>query len=407
MTNKIIFPILIIIFSLLVIFGIVNNRKNKKLNDSIEKFSNNFTEYKIKHDNFLEKNKDEIINNAITNTGFTKDILNGTWTSLNTEVNSDYSVTNLMTINTNEVFSIDTKSPNFGTINIDGDIYDITLLLNENLVAVSQNSKLLNLHMKFLNKFNTNKLDNRPYKNSETYSAMVSMYSNDVLLTKYISYKVFDNKVTPDIFSIIKSKNFLVGQPPPNFDFNTYNVLIGGYKFPNNYIHFSFGQTNADKLSIINSKYQGKLRFSIQRIFESPTKKEIITRNSQPMIINAVDNGSIPSEIVISSFADDKSANSLSKFFKPKSTILYFYKLERVTKSYDYAKPGLLRSPRNYIQLKSNASSMFDANIDYNDLNSVRETSNSHYKMTYVDTKPSNLDDLTIFSFSSIFSFLT
>lgn len=407
MTNKIIFPVLIIIFSLLVIFAIVNNRKNKKLNDSIEKFSNNFTEYKIKHDNFLEKNKDKIINNAITNTGFTKDILNGTWSSLNTEVNSDYSVTNLMTINTNEVFSIDTKSPNFGTINIDGDIYDITLLLNENLVAVSQNSKLLNLHMKFLNKFNTDKLDNRPYKNSETYTAMVSMYSNDVLLTKYISYKVFDNKVTPDIFSIIKSKNFLVGQPPPNFDFNTYNVLIGGYKFPNNYIHFNFGQTNADKLSIINSKYQGKLRFSIQRIFESPTKKEIITRNSHPMIINAVDNGSIPSEIVISSFADDKSANSLSKFFKPKSTILYFYKLERVTKSYDYAKPGLLRSPINYIQLKSNASSMFDTNIDYNDLNSVRETSNNHYKMTYVDTKLSNLNDLTIFSFSSIFPFLT
>ena len=405
MTNKIIFPILIIIFSLLVIFAIINNRKNKKLNDSIEKFSNDFSENKS--NNFLEEVKDKIIDNAITNSSFTKDILNGTWTTLNTEVNSDYSVTKLMTINTSEIFSIDTKKPNFGTINIEGEIYNIIILLNENLIAESQNSKLLNLHMKFLNKFNNDKLDNRPYKNSETFSAMVSMYSNNVLLTKYISYKVFDNKVTPDIYSIIKSKNFLVGQPPPNFDFDTYNVLIGGYKFPNNYMYFSFGLTNADKLKIINSKYQGKLRFSIQRIFESPTKNEIITRNSRPVMLNAEDNGSIPSEIVISSFADDKNANSLSNFFKPKSTILYFYKLDKVVNSYDYSKPVLLKSPKNYLQLKSNVTNIFDNNIDYNDLNSVRQITNNHYKMIYVETKPSNLNDLTIFSFSSIFPFLT
>jgi hypothetical protein len=407
MTNKIIFPVLIIIFSLLVIFAIVNNRKNKKLNNSIEKFADNFSENKVISGDFLERTKNQIINNAITNSTFTKDILNGTWTTLNTEVNSDYSVTKLMNINVNEIFSMDTQKPNFGTLEIDGEIYNIIILLNENLIAQSQNSKLLNLHMKFLNKFNTDKLDNRPYKNSETFTAVVSMYSNNVLLTKYISYKVFDNKVSPDIYSIIKSKNFLVGQPPPNFDFDTYNVIIGGYKFPSNYMYFSFGLTNADKLKIINSKYQGKLRFSIQRIFESPTKNEIITRNSTPVILDAVDNGSIPSEIVISSFADDKNANSLSKFFKPKSTILYFYKLDRVEKSYDYAKPGLLRSPKDYLQIKSNASSMFDANTDYNDLNSVREKSNNYYKMTYVETKLSNLNDLTIFSFSSIFPFLT
>jgi len=407
MTNKIIFPILIIIFSLLVIFAIVNNRKNKKLNDSIEKFSNNFTENKINNDQFLEKSKNQIINNALTNSSFTKTILNGTWTTLNTEVNSDYSVTKLMTISTNEIFSVDTKTPNFGTIDIEGEIYNILILLNENLVAQSQNSKLLNLHMKFLNKFNSDKLDNKPYKNSETFTAVVSMYSSNTLLTKYISYKVFDGKVSPDIYSIIKSKNFLVGQPPPNFDFNTYNVLIGGYKFSNNYMYFNFGQTNDDKLQIINSKYQGKLKFSIQRIFESPTKNEIITRNSPPIMIDAVDNGSIPSEIVISSFADDKNANSLSKFFKPKSTILYFYKLDRIEKSYDYTKPELLKSPKNYLELKSNASDMVDPDFEYNDLNSVREITNNHYKMTYVETKLSNLNDLTIFNFSSIFPFLT
>jgi len=312
-----------------------------------------------------------------------------------------------MTISTNEIFSVDTKTPNFGTIDIEGEIYNILILLNENLVAQSQNSKLLNLHMKFLNKFNSDKLDNKPYKNSETFTAVVSMYSSNTLLTKYISYKVFDGKVSPDIYSIIKSKNFLVGQPPPNFDFNTYNVLIGGYKFSNNYMYFNFGQTNDDKLQIINSKYQGKLKFSIQRIFESPTKNEIITRNSPPIMIDAVDNGSIPSEIVISSFADDKNANSLSKFFKPKSTILYFYKLDRIEKSYDYTKPELLKSPKNYLELKSNASDMVDPDFEYNDLNSVREITNNHYKMTYVETKLSNLNDLTIFNFSSIFPFLT
>ena len=67
--------------------------------------------------------------------------------------------------------------------------------------------KHVNLHMKLLNKLNSNKLDNNPYKNSETFTAVVSTYSNNVLLSKFISYKVFDDKVSPDIYSIIKSKN--------------------------------------------------------------------------------------------------------------------------------------------------------------------------------------------------------
>ena len=36
----------------------------------------------------------------------------------------------VMIINTKDIFSLDTKKPKFGTVNVDGDMYDIIILLN-------------------------------------------------------------------------------------------------------------------------------------------------------------------------------------------------------------------------------------------------------------------------------------
>ena len=38
MSNKIIYPILVIIFSILIVYALLNKRKNDKLNNNIERF---------------------------------------------------------------------------------------------------------------------------------------------------------------------------------------------------------------------------------------------------------------------------------------------------------------------------------------------------------------------------------
>jgi hypothetical protein len=42
MTNKLIFPFLIILFSAIIIYGILNIKYNKKFLNNIEKFQNNY-----------------------------------------------------------------------------------------------------------------------------------------------------------------------------------------------------------------------------------------------------------------------------------------------------------------------------------------------------------------------------
>ena len=146
MSNKFIYPILIIIFSILIIYFILVNKKNTKLNNNIEKFSNSLLKGNMEH-----------------NTQFTKELVAGTWTSMDTTVNSDYTVTNLLTINPNQFYDSCNQSTNIGSIIQDtgntstqncsyeyDPVYYITFILNENIVAVPGRNTSYNLHINSL-----------------------------------------------------------------------------------------------------------------------------------------------------------------------------------------------------------------------------------------------------------------
>ena len=90
MSKKIIYPVLIIIFSILIILAILQNKNNKKLNNGIEKFMNNY----------LESAEDNLKLNVKNNTSITKDFANGTWTYFGTTVDSKYNVDNVKYSNT-------------------------------------------------------------------------------------------------------------------------------------------------------------------------------------------------------------------------------------------------------------------------------------------------------------------
>ena len=93
--NNILYPILIIIFSLLIVYFIMKNKYDKKLTENIEKFENNY----------IKNNKDQLLKNVLNNSKFTKENANGTWTTIGTTVDSNYNATNLMNINIDKIIS--------------------------------------------------------------------------------------------------------------------------------------------------------------------------------------------------------------------------------------------------------------------------------------------------------------
>lgn len=396
MSSKIIYPILIILFSILFIYAIISNRNINKLNNNIENFKNGY----------LEKLKDDLDKNTINNNTFSKDLANGDWTTMSTEVDSNYNVTNLMKINITNV--IDGSSDNFGTINFMGSDFNIMLALNDNITAVSKALNVLNIHIKLFNKFTEeNNINiNTPFYIPDTPNAIVSIFISDFLVFKYASYKVYNNKVGAEVYRIIKAKDYIVEQPPPIYDFKTYNVLIGNYVLSQNYITVKFGTTNTSIYNKIITEYSQNIKFSIQRVFESPTGNEIITKNSKPILLNCIYNDQIPTEINIVPFSDDKTSNSLISFFKPKATILYFYKLVNLNTTYGYGNDKLNSVTNNVFNLQNNSTNMYSPIIQYNTLNTVQQVNTSTYQMTFVKNIKSDLDNPTSINFSELYGLL-
>lgn len=393
--NNILYPILIIIFSLLIVYFIIKNKYDIKLNKNIEKFENNY----------IKNNKDELLKNVLNNSKFTKENANGTWTITNTVVDSNYNATNLMTINIDKIISYDNTN-NFGTINILDTIFNISYILNENIVAFSPDFPLLSIHIKLINNFtDKNKDISKDFYKTDTPMCIMSIYINDMLAYKYISYKIFDNKVGAELYRIIKSGDFIIDKPPQLYDFETYDILINDYKYSDNYIKFNFGIADKDKLNLIKEKYNNFIKFSIQRVFASPTGNEIVTKISKPILLNAVDNNNnIPKTIEINSFSKDKEANKLVNFFKPKYTYLYIYKFAENNVKYNFGDTNLINMPATRLNLKNNSNKMFNSQLAYNNLNSVEKISTNSYKKTLIKKLNSDLDNPTIINLSDVYN---
>ena len=196
-------------------------------------------------------------------------------------------------------------------------------------------------------------------------------------MKKYISYKIFNNKVDDELSGIIKSGDIFINDPPPNYDFKTYNVLIGKYIYPANYIKMVFGVSNTTVLNTINTKYFGTIQFAIQRVYSSPTNNEIITMGSTPIILSVLESNNIPNNIEVIPFIDDKTTNNLEQIFHPKATILYFYKLTTVDTQFNYSNPNLVTASSASFSLKNNATNMYSTSVTYNNLNTVQQINNN------------------------------
>ena len=370
MSKKIIYPLLIIIFSILIIFSIINNKNNNKLNLNIEKFINNKENLMIR-----------IENNPI----YMKSLINGFWTSDITTVDKNYNATNLISISLSENPSLN----NYGNLLFNNNNYIITFLNNNNIVATMKNSNgtLSNniIHILFYNNFIDNKDIKYEISNKDIFNSVVSVLNGNTLITKYISFKVENNKIRSELYIIISTKNIYVNEPPQKYDLVAYNKIINNYLFPSNLISVNFGKTNSTVFNILTSKYNSSIRFCVQRVFYSPASmNEIITNVSPDININVINNNQIPNNINICDFNSDKLTNNLNSFFMPKSTILYFYKLQSIVPSYNYLNNNN-QQPQNVLQLQNKSENMVQQNILYNDLSSVNQNTTYTYILTLIN----------------------
>jgi len=426
MSNKIIYPILIIIFSVLIIYGIINNKNNYKLNNNVEKFTSMsdgsmpFEQTPVSNNGnqvinyFLDENKDILKSSAANNTLFTKEMINGKWTCDLTTVDTTYNVRNIITISANNILnSSNYNTNNFGSILYNNQNYRINFLLNENLTAVMLNSSGVptsqNLHIKFYNNFSNEGQENinPPFYKPEEFNSVVSIYSNNALINKFASYKIYNEKVGDELYRIITSGNFYIKQAPPIYDFKAYNIIIDKYQLPSNYLIINFGITNTSVLNTINTKYEGTIKFCIQRVFYSPTddNTEIITNKSQEISLSVVSGSQIARTISVCSFQNDKITNNLDSFFRPKATILYFYKYINSDTSYKFADSDITR-PNTSLNIQNNAFSMTAPNIVFNNLGSVEKIITNNYKITLIGKYNSNLNDPTLINFSNLYNLL-
>ena len=428
MSNKIIYPILIIIFSALIIYGIINNRNNFILNNNVEKFTNlvptgatpvpSDTKNNQVVNYFLNESKDILKSSAANNTLFTTEMINGNWTCNTTTVDSNYNITgSQIKISANKPLSstnYNNTTNNYGTVIYNDQTFTINFLLNENLIAVLLNNAgiptSVTLHIKFYNNFSKEgqKEINPPFYKPSEFNSVVSLYINNALIIKFASYKIYSNTVGDELYRIITTQDYYLEKAAPVYDYAAYDVIIGKYQLPSNYLTLSFGTTNANVLNTINTKYFGNIKFCIQRVFYSPTNDntEIITNKSEEILLNAVSNNQIPNNITICPFQSDKTTNGLQSFFRPKATILYFYKFINATTAYDFANPNNFNVPNTSLNIKNNAFNITAPNILFNDLGSVEKVVTNNYTITLVNRYNSNLTDPTNIKFSDLYNLL-
>ena len=155
-------------------------------------------------------------------------------------------------------------------------------------------------------------------------------------------------------------------------------------------------------INTINTNYLGTIAFAIQRVFNSPTGSDIVTNLSESFILNGLQNSSIiPDNIEIVPVSKDKEKMNLKRFFKPKSTIVYFYKfisINNITYGYENDTPNSVSS--SVLKFNNNGNNMFSPNIKYKDISTVYQNNEYQYNIQYLTTITSYMDKPSFIDFS-------
>ena len=401
MSNKIIYPVLIIIFSILIIYALLSKRKNDKLNNNIEKFLSY---------NPVDTSNDNLSNNNINNYIITKDFANGSWTTPWTHIDNNGQIKHVMTIEVDNTMTYNSSLDSYGKVHFTDYSnnhyhYSINYIYNENIVGKPKNKNSGNNYI-FIKIFNifSNESTDAPESNG-TITALVKMYNGNQVTHTFYSYKIQDMSNTQYVQKLLDTSNSYIPKPPEIFDLPTYQTITNKYKYAPELITMTYGPTNNTILNKINQNYSGGIRYSIQRVFSSVTGNNITTAMSPTITLPGAQGNSIGSYVVIKSFKSDFDGMGLTSYFKPVSTLLFFYKMTNLSTAYSFSDTNLYNTPNSTFNLKNNSSNMYQSNIQYNNLNSITQTNTSTYQLVSVGSFGVNdIDQEIKVSFSKVYN---
>jgi hypothetical protein len=433
MINKIIIPFLIIIFSLLIIYYILNKKHKEHFINLVKpllnyeiKISNEFDNKDIKkkykkkidekkidekkidekkidekniNENFVNKNilTENINNSPNNNISYVIYSLQGLWTNNNSIIKN-----NIIHNTTRIIIDTDNKKPNgkvffyFLTKNkLVYNIKDVT----DNSILCEKDDKTVLLYIRLLNDENS---EDDVYKNTIVqYSGQKCLFSfyypnvNKPFL-RFISYQILKQPVDENLINIVAAKDWYIDNIKEPYDFKTYNIIIGKYKFDKKFIKIDGYNKNTDIFKKIEEKYPDGINLYIRRIYKSPSgkKKEIKTHISQPYNILIKNENDIPKNIKIISFKNDKKINSKKNYsfnknesFKPISTYIYVAQLYHMQDTFEENIPKK-KINKNQFQLHKTAKNMFNQNIEYIDINKLTKKIIYTYKIKNITTIP-------------------
>ncbi len=392
-----IYPLLIILLSIIGIYYIFIMKKNEYYSNIFERFSNkeNIQENFLSED---EKTKLANLQVSLTNKQFTQTLANGTWTNYLTDIKTGADgkpqVVNLTTIDLKP-----NDSDNYsGTVTLDFGgtipslIYNVSNINNLSLYGTLSTNNAYYIEMTFKNPFDIN-IDPTAALNTVP-QCTVRLMNNNTEEMKYTSYKIFDpNIIGGELSRIISGKHYFDYDVAARYDFKTYNVLIGDYKYPSKPITATFSTAsnlkfnNTDLSNVIKNDYKDVLIFAYQRVFTGPVNDVIQTKLSNPIAVSAINGTTYFSKMTIKPIKDENTLNGISgNTFFPKSTKVYVYRLKVRPPSSTYTFKTTSTFQKSIFNLKKGAESIFGSsnNVIVPNNTSLKLTINSEYDLVFV-----------------------
>lgn len=418
-SNNII-PFIIICFCLLIFIGILRNKKAEKINNIMENFINN---------NNFNNNNEHFDNKHTVDKNFTREYINGLWTSPGTTLDKENFATQLIEIDIKDKNNTKDKGfiklPNVkGNKYFNGLKYNIILSTGMSVVGTSPDSSYtLSINTVDISKDDKYGKDGLLLTTNVPLAKVIFVDKNNNILTSIYSYKVPEHKKIHNgqLKDIIESNSYNGYEIKDKYDINSYIKIIGNYRFLKDSISFNFGvisnynaQVN-NYYNIIKNKYGGDLSFRIAREFTAPNGSTIKTQASEIYTLKAIKtspNGDntinyLPDKINIVSAKKDVELNKVNiKSYIPKSVIIYFYKTTNTTIDYNFDDSTKINESQ--FKFENNGQNMFsNKTINSNDLNSLTKTITADYTITNFKTIfTPNINGIISIPFSDLYSLL-
>ena len=390
--NNILIPILIILFSILIIVGLFQLRKKQKIDRIFESFTSKIREPLLNNVKQIE---------LTTNTQFSTKYMTGYWTKDDTSLDSNDKAKNVcyIDVENNEI-----------TNSYKGLDYKIISFTNLHIVAVPKHK-----HHNFTLSIDATNIYTSPTENSMDSKINIpfcifSISQNDkIIVPPYYSYKVPSGKIRHQLKNIISSKNYKVVQSQPLINMIAYNKILHNYKYADNLIKRIMNTSISNHQNVynkLNKQYNGVVSFKIQRTFYSPMGGDFSSPFSQRIDLDAYNKKNIITTLIISPVDNDFKASNIKGKYQPKSTTIYFYKIIDTNISYSYTNKSIATN-KNPFELKNGGSSMYYNDIYFPDLNSIQKKNRSTYNVIKFKTIFNNKssDSISI-PFSDLYNLL-